>query len=230
MPLQSNARGASVLCYVTDGHLLRGVTTEDVRDALLDKIETAAAAGVDWLQIREKDLSGKDGAQLTREALKRAVNSAASRARPAKILVNDRLDIAISERADGVHISERGLPVSDAKRLVHSLATSRGFLIGKSCHTLEAAKSAERSGADYVFFGPLFATPSKAAYGAPQGLERLAHVCREVSVPVIAIGGITLANSSACLAAGASGIAAIRLFQEATDIAAVVADLRNLTS
>jgi len=71
---------------------------------------------------------------------------------------------------------------------------------------------------DYLFFGPLFATPSKAAFGAPQGLERLAEVCRAVSIPVHAIGGITMANASAWLAAAASGIASIRMFQDASDL------------
>lgn len=230
MSLPSNSHPAPVLCYVTDRRILSGTAGSKEPGALPHKIEAAGAAGVDWIQIREKDLSGKDSAQLTREALSRVAKWAANRAAPAKILVNDRLDIALSERADGVHLSERGLPVSDAKRLVNSLGRSREFLIGKSCHSLEAAKSAEKSGADYIFFGPIFATPSKAVYGAPQGLERLAEICDAVSISVMAIGGITLTNSSACLAAGASGIAAIRLFQDATDIAAVVADFRSLSS
>lgn len=230
MSLQSNSRGTAVLCYVTDRHLLAGAAAENVREALLRKIESAAAAGVDWIQIREKDLSGKDCAQLTREALMPAAKSAANRAAPVKVLVNDRLDVALSEGADGVHLSEHGLPILEVKRLVKSSSTPRYFLTGKSCHSMEAVKSAESGGADYIFFGPIFATPSKAVYGTPQGLERLAAVCREISIPVVAIGGITLANSSACLAAGASGIAAIRLFQDAPDIAAVVGDLRKLSS
>jgi thiamine-phosphate pyrophosphorylase len=228
--LPSNSERALVLCYVTDRHLIPRAAAGDVREALLHKIEAAAAAGVDWIQIREKDLSGKDCAQLTHRAIKRSANPAASRATPAKILVNDRLDIALSEGANGVHLSERGLPISETKRLVNSLGSSREFRVGKSCHSLEAAKSAEKSGADYIFFGPIFATPSKAAYGPSQGLEHLAAVCRAVAIPVIAIGGITLANCPACLAAGASGIAAIRLFQDAPDLAAVVGNLRNLSS
>lgn len=219
-----------VLCYVTDRHLLAGASVESVREDLLRKIETAAAAGVDWIQIREKDLSEKDCAHLTRDALRHAASSVAGRVSPAKILVNDRLDIALSAKADGVHLSERGLPISETKRLVNSLGSSREFLVGKSCHSLEAAKSAEESGADYVFFGPIYATPSKAAYGAPQSLELLGAVCREISIPVMAIGGITLANYAACLGAGASGIAAIRLFQDAPNIAAVVGELRKLSS
>jgi thiamine-phosphate pyrophosphorylase len=192
------------------------------------RIETAAAAGVDWIQIREKDLSGRNCGLFTREALQRAAKSPASKA--ARILVNDRLDVALSEGAGGVHLGENSLPLPEAKRLVKAQALSQDFLTGVSCHSLEAARSAARGGADYLFFGRIFATPSKAAFGAPQGLQRLAEVCRAVSVPVLAIGGITLANASSCLAAGASGIAAIRLFQDARDITSLVHALRQLTS
>ena len=195
----------------------------------MSRIETAAAAGVDLVQIREKGLSGRNCGLLTRKALQRAAKSLASNAAPTRILVNDRLDVALSEGAGGVHLGENSLPLPEAKRLVKAQALSQEFLIGVSCHSLDAARSAASGGADYLFFGPIFATPSKAAFGAPQGLERLAEVCRAVSIPVLAIGGITLANASACLAAGAAGIAAIRLFQDARDINSLVQSLRQLT-
>jgi len=102
------------------------------------------------------------------------------------------------------------------------------FLMGVSCHSGAAAVEAERDGADYLIFGPVFATPSKAAFGAPQGLDRLAEVCRSVRIPVLAIGGVALENASACLAAGAAGLAAIRLFQEAPDLSSLVNRLRSL--
>ena len=214
------------LCYVTDRSGFSGVEAREAQDTLLSRIETAAAAGVDWIQIREKDLSGRDCGLLTREALQRAAKSPASNA--ARIVVNDRLDVALSEGAGGVHLGENSLPLPEAKRLVKAQALSRHFLIGVSCHSLEAARSAASGGANYLFFGPIFATPWKAAFGAPQGLWRLAEVCRAVSIPVVAIGGITLANASACLAAGASGIAAIRLFQDARDMSSLVQSLRKL--
>jgi thiamine-phosphate pyrophosphorylase len=163
---------------------------------------------------------------LTREALQRAAKSPASHAAPTRILVNDRLDVALSECAGGVHLGEKSLPVQEAKRLAESRGQRKNFLIGVSCHSPEAAASAASGGADYIFFGPVFATPSKAAYGAPQGLAQLAKVCRAISIPVLAIGGITLTNASACLAAGASGIAAIRLFQDTSDVSGLVAALR----
>jgi thiamine-phosphate pyrophosphorylase len=93
---------------------------------------------------------------------------------------------------------------------------------------LTAAARAAGDGADYIFFGPIFPTPSKVKFGPPQGLERLAEVCGAIKIPVLAIGGITLENAASCLAVGASGIAAIRLFQDAPNISTLVASLRSL--
>jgi thiamine-phosphate pyrophosphorylase len=224
--LNNPSRGL-VLCYVTDQHNLAAAESGEAQKILLLKIEAAAAAGVDWIQIREKDLSARDCASLTREALQRAAKSQAGHAARTRIIVNDRLDVTLTENAGGVHLGDKSLPLAEAQRLVADRGKRSDFLIGVSCHSLEAARAAARDGADYLFFGPVFATPSKAAFGAPQGLERLATVCREVSIPVLAIGGITLENASSCFAAGASGIAAIRLFQDARDISSLVQSLRN---
>ncbi len=221
----NNSSSGLLLCYVTDRHSLYGIEAREERETLLLKIGAAAAAGVDWIQIREKDLSGRDCGLLTREALQRAAKSQAGNAAPTRILVNDRQDVALSEGAGGVHLGENSLPLREAKRLANAQAQRQDFLIGVSCHSLEAARAAA-SGANYLFFGPVFATPSKAAFGAPQGLERLAAVCRAVSVPVLAIGGVTVENAITCLRAGASGIAAIRMFQDAGNISSVVASLR----
>ena len=218
-----------LLCYVTDRRGLSGLDSLEAQETLGQKIATAAAAGVDWLQIREKDLSARACGLLARKALQLAARSPAGHSRPTRVLVNDRLDVALSEHAGGVHLGETSLPLPEAKRLLKDQTQRRDFLIGISCHSLEAARSAASGGADYLFFGPIFPTPSKAAFGAPHGLERLGEVCRAVSIPVLAIGGITLANASACLAAGASGIAAIRLFQEARDMTSLVQSLRKLT-
>lgn len=246
----SRSPGVPLLCYVTDRRNL--VSTEkskarlpfDPRRILPEKIAAAAAAGVDWIQIREKDLSGKECSSLTREAMRLAAKSLSSAGAKARIspksrgayeqvsnsiLVNDRLDVALAEQAGGVHLGEKSLPAEEARRLAKALHREKGFLIGVSCHALEAARAAERGGADYLFYGPVFATPSKTLYGAPQGLERLAEVCRAIAIPVLAIGGITLENAADCFSAGASGIAAIRLFQDAPDIANVARTLRKLS-
>jgi thiamine-phosphate pyrophosphorylase len=217
-----------ILCYVTERSSLRGAPVH-AREALLLKIASAVAAGVDWIQIREKDLAARDCATLTRAALDHALQPT-SNAGGTRILVNDRLDVAISEKAAGVHLGEHSLPVEHARKLVnqHHLSGTPRFLVGVSCHSLDAAQAAAASGADYLFFGPVFATPAKAAFGPPQGLDRLAEVSRTVSIPVLAIGGITLGNAASCLAAGAAGLAAIRLFQDAADLPSLIHSLHAL--
>lgn len=219
--------GGPILCYVTDRRSLPSATEPDVLPSLVGRVEAIAAAGVDWVQIREKDLSGKELAGLTREAVRRTALRADSTHRAARIFVNDRVDVALTEGAGGVHLGENSLPVADAKRLVEARSSPRDFLVGVSCHSLEGAQLAASDGADYLFFGPIFDTPAKVDFGEPQGLTRLAQACRSVSVPVLAIGGVTLENAAACVAAGAAGIAAIRLFQESIDLAAVVGALRG---
>jgi thiamine-phosphate pyrophosphorylase len=212
---------------VTDRPSLPLESAGDRRSALGQKIGALLSAGVDWVQIREKDLSAKELAALTRSALLHAATHSERGRDATRILVNDRLDVALAERAGGVHLGELGLPVTEAKRLIERHASLTDFLVGVSCHSLEAAKSAAAAGAAYLFFGPVFTTPSKAGFGAPQGLERLGEVCDAVSIPVIAIGGITLENAAACFAAGARGFAAIRLFQDVPDPTATVRVLRQ---
>jgi thiamine-phosphate pyrophosphorylase len=208
------------LCYVTDRKALAGSVEEQLR-ALLNKIENAGRAGVDWIQIREKDLSERERAALVNEAIGRVPRSC-------RVLVNDRLDVAIAVGAGGVHLGEQSITVLDAIRLVTEKRLRSDFLVGVSTHSLEAARVAEKAGADYVIFGPVFATPSKAAFGPPQGLENLREICARLSIPVMAIGGVMAANASDCLAVGAAGIAAIRLFQDAADMTELVRSLRKV--
>jgi thiamine-phosphate pyrophosphorylase len=220
-----------ILCYVTDRLSLPASSEGARRGLLLDRMQSLSAAGLDWIQIREKDLSGRVVSALTRDALSRISKHDDSAQRATRVIVNDRLDVALAEGAGGVHLGGNSLPVAEASRLLaantHAQVPSGDFLVGVSCHSLEAATTAASRGADYIFFGPVFATPSKAQYGLPQGLERLREVCSSVAIPVLAIGGITLQNAPACLAAGARGIAAIRLFQEAPDAAAIIRALRS---
>jgi thiamine-phosphate pyrophosphorylase len=218
-----------LLCYVTDRRSLPVSASSETLSSLLNTIRHIALGAVDFVQIREKDLPARELAEVTREALRLVASSGAlTRAR---ILVNDRLDVALAEGAGGVHLAGNSLPVKEAKRLVAEHTSRRsnqeGFLVGASCHSLDGARTAAADGADYIFFGPVFATPSKASFGEPLGLERLAQVCRSVSIPVFAIGGITLENAAACIQAGAAGLAAIRLFQEASDPVALVKTLRQ---
>ncbi len=189
---------------------------------LLERIRQAANAGVDWIQIREKDLSGFELSELVREALGCVPPSC-------RILVNDRLDVALAAGTAGVHLGEKSIFAKDARRFAKERGADRDFQIGASVHSPEEARSAQAEGADYVIFGPVFATPSKLAFGPPQGLQRLAATCRCVTIPVLAIGGVSPENARQCYEAGARGIAAIRLFQEAPDVAKTVKALRSPT-
>lgn len=221
-----------VLCYVTDRHSLTLSPEIDSSHWLLQVIETAAAAGVDWIQIREKDLSDRDLAWLTQEALRRTAWLTGSERKSPRIIVNDRLNVVIEERAGGAHLGESRLPLKKIHQALDENSSAQPSesrpIIGVSCHSLQTAISAAGDHADYLIFGPIFSTPSKAIFGPPQGLDRLAEVCGSVKIPVLAVGGITLENAASCLAAGAAGLAAIRLFQDATDLPRVVRALRNL--
>ena len=228
MSLPAKFPRTPILCYVTDRQSLSIAPSEN-HPSLMDLIGAATAAGVDWIQIREKNLSAREISPLVREAVSLAKLSSRTD-RTTRILVNDRLDVALAEQADGVHLGENSLPVQNVSRWIGSHANRSGlqeFLVGVSCHSLAGATQAERDGADYIFFGPVFATPSKADFGAPQGLNRLKEVCIAVSLPVLAIGGITLENASSCLKAGAAGLAAIRLFQDDADLPARIEQLRR---
>ncbi len=207
-----------LIFYVTDR---RGLGLEDPRAAvrLLEIVEHAARAGVDAIQLREKDIAGRALLELTAGAIERAGQT--------KIIVNDRLDIALGAGASGVHLGGESIGVAEAFAFRVSGRAPATFMIGRSCHSLEEASRAEEDGADYIFFGPVFATPSKARFGPPQGSGALAAVCRGVRIPVVAIGGVTLENAGACIAAGAAGLAAIRLFQESGDLAPIVRGLRK---
>ena len=183
-------------CYITDRRTL------PAHVELLDCIARNLAAGVEWTQIREKDLSARELFDLTARAL------ALPNPHRSKILVNTRVDVALAAGADGVHLPAG----SPAPRRWRGLSPA-GFLIGVSCHTLEEVRTAEEEGADYVVFGPVFAPRSKVITLEPKGLDALGEAARAVRIPVLALGGITRENAGDCMRAGASGIAAISLFQ-----------------
>ena len=139
-----------------------------------------------------------------------------------RLLINDRIDVALAVGADGVHLPVDSFSSGDARALL-----GPGRLIGVSTHSLEQAQRASAAGADFVVFGPVFATPSKRPFGPPLGLEALAQAAGAVSVPVFAIGGVTAARADAVCRHGAHGIAAIAAVLEATDPTAAARALRR---
>ncbi|OGP79800.1 MAG: thiamine-phosphate diphosphorylase [Deltaproteobacteria bacterium RBG_16_66_15] len=181
---------------------------------LLAAVERALAAGVRAVQLREKDLSGRE-----LYALAVAMRRLASRY-GAKLLINDRVDVAAACGADGVHLGAASIPPSVARRLLGPNA-----LIGCSTHGEAELAAAAGDGADFATFGPVYATPSKAAYGPPVGVPALRRACRDSRIPVYALGGVVPGNVSEIASAGAAGIAVISSVLGATDPGAAAADL-----
>ena len=165
---------------------------------LLSAVAAALQGGVQAVQLREKDLPAAElfklGTQLRQ----------LTRRYQAKLLINDRIDIAQAVDADGVHLTEQSLSVTEARRLL-----GPDKLIAASTHSLERALQAEREGADFVTFSPVYYTASKAAYGAPQGLDKLQEICAQTTIPVFALGGITPQRITEVRKAGAAGVALI---------------------
>ena len=178
-------------------------------------VESACKAGVRAVQLREKDL---DSRSLFELALRlREITSEHG----ARLFVNDRVDIALAARADGIHRPENGFPVPLARRLLGEPA-----LVGASTHSLERVQQMQTDGADFVTFGPVFETPSKRKFGPPRGLSALRTVSDAVDIPVFALGGITPERAADCLEAGAAGVAVISAVVGSIDIQRVVMDFR----
>lgn len=199
------------VCFVTDRHA--------AGDRPILEVATAAIqGGAGFLQVREKDLAAKDLLRLVLDLRAAAHALGAERVR---IVVNDRLDVALASKAGGVHLPSTGLPVAAVRQKV-----GKKFLIGRSVHGLAEAREAEKAGADYLVFGPIFATPSKIGLGEPQGTAALAKLVQSVRVPVWAIGGIQPENAGQLRGTGIAGVAVITAIAAAPDPAAAVRALR----
>ncbi len=185
--------------------------------AMLASVRAASAAGVDLIQVRERGLEDLDLLDLT----VRIRDVAAGRAR---LLVNDRVDVAFAAGAAGVHLPGRAVA---AARIRPIAPTS--FLLGRSVHSIDDARQAESSGGcDYLVFGTVFETASKPAAHEPAGLEQLSRVCAAVALPVLAIGGVTVDRIAEIARAGAAGVAAIGLFTQPERVAVDVAAIREI--
>jgi thiamine-phosphate pyrophosphorylase len=189
------------------------------RSNLAEVIEAALKGGIKAVQLREKDLSGRDLYETATEI--RSLTSKYG----AKLFINDSADIAMAVGADGVHLGEKSLPVSAARRVL-----GREKLIGVSCHNRAGALSAEENGADFITFGPIYSTPSKARYGEPVGIDALKEIAGLLCIPVFALGGIKRENVTEIIASGAHGIALISAIIAAEDPAGEAEELLSLIS
>jgi thiamine-phosphate pyrophosphorylase len=195
---------------ITDRLKLRTGTLEKI-------IEQCCISGVRAVQLREKDLNAYELLNLAFD-LRKITKKYSS-----YLIINDRLDIVLLSKADGLHSPRNGISCKDVKKINNKL------LSGTSVHSLEQAVQAEKSGFDYIMFGPIFRTASKIKYGKPQGLKKLKEVCTSVKIPVIAVGGITPPRAKRCKVQGAYGVAVISAVMRASNIKKTISEFqRNL--
>jgi thiamine-phosphate pyrophosphorylase len=201
------------LCLVTDRSIFEaGRHPPEAR--LVDAASKAVSGGVNMVQLREKGLPGRDLLALAREVRKVTRNGAI-------FIVNDRVDVAIAAGADGVQLGEQSMPISAARQVAGD-----DFLIGRSVHDLYGAEDAEHEGADFLVVGTIFQSRSHLGLAAA-GPELITEIREHVSIPVIGIGGITAANATLVLKAGASGVAVIGAILDAVDHRAAAAKLAD---
>ncbi|MFN8009191.1 MAG: thiamine phosphate synthase [Terriglobia bacterium] len=181
--------------YITD--------RRNSRKPVLEQILIAIKAGVDLIQLREKDLATRDLFELAVAA------RALAAAHDCKIIINDRMDIAQAAGLHGIHLGQQSIP----PEIIRTGLPDKDFLVAVSTHTLDEIEKVHEKGVSFITFGPVYFTPSKARFGPPVGIQKLEEACRISRIPVFALGGVNEQNVSECLQAGASGIAGISLFQ-----------------
>lgn len=208
--------------YITDRAQFPG--NEDQRQRqLLERIGWAAQCGVDFIQLREKDLCGRELEALARKA----VGAIGAVGHKTRLLINSRTDIALAVGAGGVHLRSKDVSPPDLRRLWRIAGIESEPTLAVSCHTRQEVIAAQSDGADFAVFAPVF--EKKDTTRTPGvGLEALHAACQQ-DIPVVALGGISLENANSCLDAGAKGIAGIRIFQEG-NLADTVRRLRALAS
>ena len=199
------------LYLITDRHQTGG-------RPLIEVVEEALKGGARLVQLREKDLSGRELYKLALQ-MRELTNRY-----DAKLLINERADIAAAAGADGVHLPEDSFSVSEVRRL-----TGPDGIVGVSTHSMEAARKAEEGGADFITFSPIYETPSKMQYGEPQGLGRLEEVCNNINIPVYALGGVKGDKVTEIIEAGACGVAVISAVLNAEDIKGETERIMSMT-
>jgi len=188
------------------------ITDSNLNKNLIRVISEACKAGVKAVQVREKNISAKELLKLSKKI--RTITNKTK----ARLLINDRYDIALLADADGLHTPEKGINPLQLK--------NNKLIIGRSVHSLISAVEAEKLGFDYIIFGPVFRTPAKIKYGSPQGIKNLKQVCGTVKIPVFAVGGINPLRSKKCINAGAHGVAVIREIMNSKNIRKTVNEFK----
>ena len=224
-----------LLYYITDRAQFAGDESSRC-EAVLDKIAEAAAAGVDYIQLRERDLTTR---KLERLAT-RAVECLRQTGAATRLLINSRIDVALAVGAGGVHLRSDDITASEARAIWDKSAHQTDCIIAQSCHSLKDVLSAEGHSADFVVFGPVFG--KQGIVTPPTGVEGIARVVargrptdpkveagQTLRMPVVALGGISVENAAECMRAGAAGVAGIRMFQQG-DVREVIRRLRAPTS
>jgi thiamine-phosphate pyrophosphorylase len=199
------------LYVITDAGLARGRSHQEV-------IEAAILGGATIVQYRAKDVSTRQmvtEAQVLRELTRHA---------GVPFIVNDRVDVALAVDADGVHIGQDDMPVALARKLIGDR------LLGVSAHSLSEAVQAVQDGADYLGVGPVFATPTKPDAAPPIGIDGLTTIRRQISIPIVAIGGINQANAAEVIRTGVNGIAVVSAVVAAADVTAAARQLISIVS
>jgi thiamine-phosphate pyrophosphorylase len=220
-----------LLYYITDRTQLADDEPSRIK-RLLEKVSEAAHAGIDYIQLRERDLTTRELLSLAFEAVRQVRKSGSK----TLLLINSRVDVAVATNADGVHLRSNDIAASEARAIWAKSTGEVNCLTAVSCHSINDVLSAEGHGANFAVFGPVFGKLGstdksagieelrKAAHrGVP--IDKKVEAGQSLGMPVIALGGVTLENARACVEAGAAGIAGIRLFQE-NDIAQLVSQLR----
>jgi thiamine-phosphate pyrophosphorylase len=216
------------LYYITDRKQLSADPEKSIH-LLLERIRLAAEAGVDAIQLREKDLTVKAMIELGLQAAEvvNEVNAMGGTTRT-RLLVNSRIDVAVSCRCDGVHLRSDDISAADARAVLIHAGVKQPFT-GVSCHSVPDVERASGDGADFAVFGPVFAKLGNDEVAGIEALSAAAHsgARGKSAMPILALGGITLNNAAVCLDAGAAGIAGIRLFQIG-NLRDTVSQLRDL--
>jgi thiamine-phosphate pyrophosphorylase len=207
-----------ILYLITRGATDETTTAESAEfQQVLRQLSAAVSAGIQLIQIREKKLTTRVLLELVSRAVRITQGTAT------RVLVNDRADVAAGAGADGLHLTTQSLEAAVVRK-----AFGDRLLIGASTHSAEEAQQAMNGGANFIVFGPVFETTAKKKYGPPVGLQALSELASKIKpFPILALGGITIANAAECLRAGASGIAGITLFAEPQSLSHIATVIRE---